>query len=54
MTLLAYLKARLLERSSWVGIGAAIAGGSALPAPFNWLAVGAGMIAVLIPASEKP
>ena len=50
MTLLAYLKARLVERSSWAGIGAAIAGGSTLSTPFNWLAVGAGVVAVLIPA----
>lgn len=53
MTVLAYLKARLSERTSWAGIGAAIAGGSALSAPFNWLAVSACVIAVLIPASGE-
>ncbi len=49
MRLLAYLKARLTERSTWAGIGAAIVGGSALPGPFSWLAMGAGVIAMLVP-----
>jgi hypothetical protein len=54
MRLIAYLKARLAERSSWAGIGAAIVGGSALLAPFNWLAIGAGIIAVLVPTKGQP
>ncbi|MBO9581054.1 MAG: hypothetical protein J7498_09205 [Sphingobium sp.] len=54
MRLLGYLKARLQERSSWAGIGAAIIGGSALPAPFSWLAVMAGVIATLVPAKGQP
>lgn len=49
MRVIAYLKARLGERSSWAGIGTAIVGGSALPAPFNWLAIAAGVIGVLTP-----
>lgn len=52
MKLLGYLKARLRERSSWAGIGAAIVGGSALPAPFNWLAVLAGVVATLVPTGQ--
>jgi hypothetical protein len=53
MKLLAYLKARLGERSSWAGIGAAIMGGSALSTPFNWLALGAGVVAVLVPTKGR-
>ncbi len=49
MKILAYLKARFEERSTWAGIGAAIVGGSALAAPFNWLAIAAGVIAALVP-----
>lgn len=46
---MAYLKARLGERSTWAGVGAAVVGGSALAHPFNWLAIAAGVIAVLVP-----
>ena len=53
MRLLAYLKARLGERSSWAGIGAAIMGGSALSTPFNWLAIAAGIVAVLVPTEAQ-
>jgi hypothetical protein len=53
MRIVAYLKARLEERSTWVGIGTAIVGGSALPLPFNWLAIGAGVVAALVPTTDK-
>ncbi|MBO9670477.1 MAG: hypothetical protein J7485_08165 [Sphingobium sp.] len=53
MRLLGYLKGRLQERSSWAGIGAAIIGGSALPSPFSWLAVIAGVIATLVPTKGE-
>lgn len=44
-----YLTQRLDEKSTWAGIGTAIAGGAALSAPYSWLAIGAGTIMVLIP-----
>lgn len=50
MRFVAYLKARLAERSTWCGIGVAITGGSALASPFNWLCIGAGVIALLLPS----
>ncbi len=53
MKALGYLKARLAERSSWAGIGTAIVGGSALASPFNWLAIGAGVIATLVPTTGR-
>ena len=53
MRIAAYLRARIGERSTWAGIGAAIVGGSALPAPFSWLAVGAGIVAVLMPTKAS-
>ena len=52
MKLLRHLKARLAEKSSWAGIVLAITGGAALPAPYSWLAIAAGIVGVLIP--EKP
>ena len=47
-----YLRARLLERSTWVGIGAAIAGAAALPSPYSWLCIAAGIVAAIAP--ERP
>jgi len=49
MKILSYLKARFAERSTWLGVGVAITGGSALAYPFSWLCVGAGVIALLVP-----
>ena len=50
MKILRYLKDRLDERSTWVGIGAAITGAAALSSPFSWLAIATGTVAVLVPA----
>jgi hypothetical protein len=50
MKALAYLKARLDERSTWVAITAAVAGAAALPSPYSWLAIGAGVIGALVPS----
>lgn len=44
-----YLKDRLAEKSTWAGIGVAIAGGAALPSPYSWLAIAVGCIAVIVP-----
>ena len=50
---LRFLKARLGEKSSWAAIGVGIAGGAALPAPYSWLFIGAGVIGALIPEPRK-
>ncbi len=44
-----YIRERLAEKSTWAGIGVAVAGGAALAAPYSWLAIGVGIIAVLVP-----
>lgn len=49
MKIIRYLKARLLENSTWFGIGVAVTGGSALATPYSWIAIAAGVIAVLVP-----
>lgn len=49
---LAYLKARLGERSTWVGIGIAVGAAAALPAPWNAISFGVGTIASLIPDAK--
>lgn len=48
---LAYVKARLCERSTWAAVGVAIAGGAALPSPFSWMAIAVGVIGALTPTS---
>lgn len=50
---LEYLKARAGEASTWTAIAAAIAGGAALPSPYSWLAIGAGVIGALVPTSGR-
>lgn len=49
MRVIGYIKARLAEASTWAGIVAAITGGATLAAPYSWLAIAAGTIAVLVP-----
>ncbi len=44
-----YLRARLWERSTWLGVGAAITGAAALPPPWSWLFVIVGTIAAIVP-----
>ena len=46
-----YVRNRLREKTTWAGVTAAIIGGSALAAPYSWLAIAAGIIAVLVPLS---
>lgn len=52
MKILAYVKARLNERGTWAAIVLAITGGAALPAPYSWLAIAAGVIGALVPTSR--
>lgn len=51
--MLAYLKKRLTEGSTWTGIGVAVAGGAALPAPYSWLAIACGCVAIFCPQPGK-
>jgi len=44
-----WLKTRLTEHSTLVGIGMAITAASVLPSPWNWLSLGVGTLAALIP-----
>ncbi len=50
MTVIAYLKARLAERSTWAAIGAAVAGSAAMAAPYSWIMIGIGVIGTLVPS----
>lgn len=52
MPILRYLKARLGERSTWLLIGAGIAGAAALVWPWSLVAAIVAVIAALVP--DKP
>lgn len=47
--MIGYIKARLSERSTWIGIVAAATGAAALAAPWSYVAMAAGAIAAIIP-----
>lgn len=49
MKALAYLRARLDERSTWLLFGAAIAAAAALPMPWSIVSAIVGAVAALIP-----
>ncbi|KFG91738.1 hypothetical protein BV98_000596 [Sphingobium herbicidovorans NBRC 16415] len=49
MSAVRWLRSRLQERSTFVGIGTAIGAASILPSPWSWLSLVAGTIAALIP-----
>lgn len=49
MKLIRYIRRRLNERSTVVGIGTAVAAASALPAPWNWISLAVGTVAALVP-----
>lgn len=48
-----YIKARLTEKSTWMGIGIAITGGAALSVPYSWLFIATGVLAALFPTSSS-
>jgi len=47
--MIAFIKARLSERSTWLLIGTGVAAASALPAPWSYVSVGVAVIAALVP-----
>jgi hypothetical protein len=47
--MIAYLRARLGERSTWLLIGTGIAGAAALASPWSYVAAAIGVIAALVP-----
>lgn len=53
MKLLAYLKRRLCERSTYALISAGIAGAAVLDAPWSYVSAVVGTIAALVPDKAK-
>jgi hypothetical protein len=51
--MIAYLRRRLEERSTWAAIGAAVTGASVLVTPYSWIVIAAGVIGVLVPSPGK-
>lgn len=52
MTALKWIKARLSERSTWVGVGMAVTAASALPHPWGVMSFIAGVIAAFVPDGQ--
>lgn len=50
--ILRYIKARLLEGTTYAGIVTAIAGGNGLPEPYNHIAIVAGILAAVLPSPK--
>lgn len=50
---IAYVRGRLTEKSTFVGIGAAVAGGGVVPAPYSYWVIAFGVIAIFIPEPKK-
>lgn len=50
--MLAYLRNRLAERSTWAAIAAGITGAALLPSPYSWLAIAAATIGALTPTAK--
>lgn len=48
-----YIKSRLAEKSTWMGIAAAIASASGLNPPFNYAGAAVGVIIAVMPTSKK-
>lgn len=46
-----YLGKRLLEKSTWAGVVAAVTGASAIAMPWAAFAIACGIIAILVPTS---
>ena len=47
--MIAYIRARLQERSTWLLIGTGVAGAAALASPWSYVAAAIGVIAALVP-----
>jgi len=48
--MIAYLRKRLEEKTTWASIGVAVAGGAALVSPYSWILIGCGVIGCLLPS----
>lgn len=53
LAVISYIKSRLKEKSTLVGIASAIAAGGVIPAPYSYYVIAAGIAAVFIPETPK-
>ena len=53
MAWIRYIKARFNEKSTWMGIGTAVAGAAALAVPYSWIVICVGTIAILVPTKDS-
>lgn len=50
---MAYIRGRLKEKSTLAGISAAVAAGAVVPAPYAYIIIAVGIIAVFTPEPPK-
>lgn len=48
--MIAYIRRRLAEKTTWASIGIAVAAGAAVSAPYSWILIGCGIIGCLVPS----
>jgi hypothetical protein len=49
----AYIRARLIEKSTLAGLSAAVAAGAVVPSPYSYVIIFIGILAVFIPEPKK-
>jgi uncharacterized membrane protein len=49
MAVIAYIKARIAERSTWAAISAAVVGAAAVAVPYSWILIAVGVIGAVVP-----
>lgn len=53
LKLMAYLKARLKEKSTWAAIGIGVTGAAALVIPWSYIFIAVAVIGALVPTTIK-
>lgn len=48
-----YVKARLLEKSTWLGISAGVTAAAALTPPYSYMVIGIAVVMAILPTSKN-
>jgi len=51
--MISYIAARLREASTWAGFGSVVAAAAVVPAPYSYLAIACGLVAVVLPGGRS-
>lgn len=53
LKLVSYLKARLVEKSTWAAVGIGVTGAAALELPWSYVFIAIAVIGALVPTTAK-